>query len=35
LNIPFVYQVVLHRARDFVQDGGRCLPAATFLSVLI
>ena len=35
LRIPFVYQVVLQGTRDFVQDGVRCLPAATFLSALI
>ena len=35
LKIPRVYQVVLQGTRDFVQDGIRCLPAATFLSALI
>ena len=35
LKIPFVYQVVLGAARDVVQDGVRCLPAAKFLSALI
>ena len=35
LRIPFVYQVVLQATRDFVQDGVRCLPAATFLSALV
>jgi hypothetical protein len=35
LKIPFAYQVVLDATRDVVQDGVRCLPAATFLSAFI
>jgi hypothetical protein len=35
LRIPFTYQVVLQGTRDFVEDGVRCLPAATFLSGLV
>jgi predicted AAA+ superfamily ATPase len=35
LKIPFVYQVVQQGTRDLMQNGVRCLPAATFLSALI
>jgi hypothetical protein len=35
LTIPFVYQVALQGTRDIVEDGVRCLPAATFLSALL
>ena len=35
LKIPFAYQVVLQATRDVVEQGVRCLPAATFLSALI
>jgi len=35
LQIPWTYQVVLEGARDFVEDGVRCLPASALLSALI
>lgn len=35
LRIPFAYQVVLQATRDVVEQGVRCLPAATFLSGLV
>lgn len=35
LKIPFVYQVVLESRRDFVEDGVRCVPAASFLPALV
>ena len=35
LKIPFVYQVVLNGARDFVEDGIRCVPAQDFLAALV
>jgi len=35
LRIPYVYQVTLSGARDFVEDGVRCLPARLFLGALI
>ena len=35
LKIPWTYQVVLDGARDFIQDGVRCLPARQFLTALI
>jgi len=35
LKIPWAYQVTLEGERDFVEDGVRVLPAATFLSALV
>jgi hypothetical protein len=35
LKVPFVYQITLEGARDFVEDGIRCLPAADFLATLV
>ena len=34
LSIPWTYQVVRDGKRDFVEDGFRCLPAASFLAAL-
>ena len=35
LGIPWVYQVLLRGAQDYVQDEVRCLPAHRFLEALI
>ena len=35
LAIPWAYQVTLHGAQDFIQDGIRVLPASTFLAALV
>jgi hypothetical protein len=35
LAIPWAYQVTLEGERDFVEDGVRVLPAATFLAALV
>jgi len=35
LKLPWAYQVTLEGERDFVEDGVRVLPAATFLSALV